>query len=882
MALEQLRAYRAGEPLEALGPITRLEPDGYPLLARSELAAEHQRLGPIVTRLGRRASAHTADVDLSELADDDTEARTRTYLALIERIFANSAKLNGVSDHTFSHFFDYGGAAALMNQLLTAGVSAARVVEPTLDWFTSYRFVYYGTEPLAQVISLAQAQASKGELTPAVRAKLATVHGQCRDLGGYERYGEKLMAPIEALLGPGLWQVLAPCEVWAESVTAELGALPVPESQRYAQLLSHCAGAGSARPSDKWLKIGRAKVDAVGQAAFRLALLRWLPLVDRGRPQPMVGPSWENVDEQQRMHQENATILRGLLWLAPEVADAELTRAIGKVVISAYRKVRGLGPRAPKVGNAGVYALSRIETLDAVGQLAVLKVRVKTVSAQKEMEKAFNASAEALALPRDEIEEIGVPSYGLEEVGLRREEFEDAGASAVLRVDGGEASLAWFKSDGKPQKSVPAKVKSEHKEILRELQSAVKDIGAMLAAQSERLDGMFLLEKRWPFGAWRERYLDHPLVGTLARRLIWTFRRGDLPEQVGIWHEGAFLDAADARFEPTVDASVQLWHPIGRELTQVLAWRACLERHAVQQPFKQAHREVYLLTDAERRTGTYSNRFAAHVLRQHQFNALCAARGWRHKLRLMVDDSYPPAYRELPQWGLRAEYWVEGIGDDYGRDTNESGAFLRVATDQVRFYRIAAAQNCAHAGGGGYQSEALGPGANDLNLPLPLEQIPPLVLSEILRDVDLFVGVGSVGNDPNWQDGGPEGRFRTYWQSYSFGELSETAKTRRAVLEQLIPRLKIADRCRFDDKFLVVRGDLRTYKIHLGSSNILMEPNDQYLCIVPARGTAAGASNKMFLPFEGDSTLSLVLSKALLLAADKKITDPSITHQIKG
>jgi hypothetical protein len=63
------------------------------------------------------------------------------------------------------------------------------------------------------------------------------------------------------------------------------------------------------------------------------------------------------------------------------------------------------------------------------------------------------------------------------------------------------------------------------------------------------------------------------------------------------------------------------------------------------------------------------------------------------------------------------------------------------------------------------------------------------VLSEILRDVDLFVGVGSVGNDPSWQDGGPEGRFRTYWQTYSFGELSETAKTRRSVLQRLIPRL---------------------------------------------------------------------------------------------
>ena len=93
-----------------------------------------------------------------------------------------------------------------------------------------------------------------------------------------------------------------------------------------------------------------------------------------------------------------------------------------------------------------------------------------------------------------------------------------------------------------------------------------------------------------------------------------------------------------------------------------------------------------------------------------------------------------------------------------------------------------------------------------------------------------------------------------------------------------MPKLKIADRCSFAEKFLVVRGDLRTYKIHLGSGNILMSPNDQYLCIVP--GASKAEDGKVFLPFEGDRTLSVILSKAFLLAADAKITDPTITHQI--
>ena len=37
----------------------------------------------------------------------------------------------------------------------------------------------------------------------------------------------------------------------------------------------------------------------------------------------------------------------------------------------------------------------------------------------------------------------------------------------------------------------------------------------------------------------------------------------------------------------------------------------------------------------------------------------------------------------------------------------------------------------------------------------------------------------------------------------------------------------------------------------------------------------------VFLPFEGDNTLSVILSKAFLLADDAKIKDPSIISQIK-
>jgi hypothetical protein len=393
----------------------------------------------------------------------------------------------------------------------------------------------------------------------------------------------------------------------------------------------------------------------------------------------------------------------------------------------------------------------------------------------------------------------------------------------------------------------------------------------MLSAQSERLDRQFLARRTWAYTPWRERYLDHPLTGTLARRLLWT-----LDGRTCGYADGALRDLTDDPVAVTADGgTVELWHPVGRGPAEVVAWRDWLERHEITQPFKQAHREVYLLTDAERATATNSNRFAAHFVRQHQFNSLAAVRGWRNKLRLCVDDEAPPATRELPQWGLRAEYWITGDGE-YGEDTTESGSYLRLRTDQVRFYPIDAPENSAHCYGGEYRMR-LWDGRDPVE-PLPLTDIPPLVLSEVLRDVDLFVGVASVGNDPTWQDGGPGGRFQEYWTSYGFGDLTETAQTRRALLDRLVPRLAIADRCTLEGRFLHVKGDRHTYKIHLGSGNILMSPNDQYLCIVPK--SAAGGLQAGYLPFEGDRMLAVVLSKAMLLADDLRITDPTILSQL--
>jgi hypothetical protein len=659
--------------------------------------------------------------------------------------------------------------------------------------------------------------------------------------------------------------VLNPGEAWSDAALADAAQ----RGQAWLDLLAHARTASSAAPSARWEKNALARLAAVGEQAATELIRSWLARF--GQRRTLVLREYLSSGANDLVDDFNANALRGLAWmLALACGNAESARSLAELAVAALRKVPGSGPRNPKVANAAVYALSRMPGEDALAQLGRLATRITYRGTLTQLEKALDARAAGLGLTRAQVEELAVPDFGLTQVGRRMEQFGDV--TAGLGVRGRAVDLTWHTAAGKVVKSPPAAVRRDFPDEVKELKSAVADIEKMLAAQSGRLERIFLTQRTWSFTRWREYYLDHPLVGTVARRLIWII--GDVP--AGYAAE-ALRTVDGAPLTPAPDTPVTLWHPVGRETAEVLAWRDWLEQHQVTQPFKQAHREIYPLTPAERSTGTYSNRFAAHILRQHQFNALAAQRGWRNRLRLMVDDNYPPATRELPEWGLRAEFWVEGLGADYRTDATEAGAFLHVTTDQVRFYPAGSAGNFAHAYGGGYTRQ--GGGDVQADGPIPLADVPPLVLSEILRDVDLFVGVASLGNDPAWQDGGPGDRYREYWRSYAFGELSETARTRADLLRRLLPRLRIADRCTIEGRFLHVRGTLRSYKIHLGSGNILMSPDDSYLCIVPGR--SADPLSGVFLPFESDQTLGLIVSKAFLLANDSEITDPSISRQIR-
>jgi hypothetical protein len=643
--------------------------------------------------------------------------------------------------------------------------------------------------------------------------------------------------------------------IYANKIIAEM---PEADKVSFYAVLSHAQKASGGKPANKYLDESKNLVTKTGPDKFKKVVVDWLDFVSRMKEVTRTrsfdygNGTTRDYNVLEFLAPPNIDLVKGLVWMCSQFHDTRTLQTIAALAERSFKKIPGVGPAAGSIGNACLYTLYKSKGLEGIAHLSRLKLRIKQNNTQTLIEKYLQDAAKSEGVSVSEIEDLAVDDYGLID-GKR--EYDLDGYKAVIKVKAvNDVELQWFKPDGAQLKSVPSVVKEKHKERLKKIKDTHSQIEKALMAQRDRVDRMFRLERKLTWDYFQKHYVNHGLLSILTKGILWNFENNRKIETV-IYLDNHWTTVEYERITPDDRFTISLWHPATAAVKEIRVWREFLMNAKIQQPLKQAYREVYLLTEAEVNTRTYSNRMAAHILKQHQFNSLAKTRGWKYSLLGAYDDGRDNETAELnfPDNNLRAEYWVNEVNADNA--FNDTGIWNYVATDQVRFVNLAT------------------------NEPEELVNIPAVIFSEVMRDIDLFVGVASVGNDPSWNDSGGLPAHRDYWQAYSFGELTELAKTRKEILEGLVPRLKIASVSSIKDKFLIVQGKKRTYKIHIGSTNILMEPNDQYLCIVPDRSKKDTTGN-LFLPFEGDSGLAVILSKAFLLAEDDKITDSTITSQI--
>lgn len=140
---------------------------------------------------------------------------------------------------------------------------------------------------------------------------------------------------------------------------------------------------------------------------------------------------------------------------------------------------------------------------------------------------------------------------------------------------------------------------------------------------------------------------------------------------------------------------------------------------------------------------------------------------------------------------------------------------------------------------------------------LKIEEIPDIIYSEVMRDVDLAVSVAHAGGvDPE--------------TSHS------TIEMRSAIVACNLELFQIKN-VRLEKNHAFIDGKLGQYTIHLGSG-VVHQQGNAMLFVIPVHSQHRG---RIFLPFvDDDPKTAEIMSKILLFAEDNKIKDPNILSQI--
>jgi hypothetical protein len=618
-------------------------------------------------------------------------------------------------------------------------------------------------------------------------------------------------------------------------------------------LLRHCAMAKAARPSAKWGRTCRSLLD--DSDSTERSVHELLDLVVDTEP---VAFMTDHGQHRRLLTSGNDDLVRGLVWAAgvvdPDWLVPELEAVAGRCMRGSQgRTVRTTPVSGEKVPYACFQVLAQTGSPDAVGALGRLLSSTSNRTTRKRLLAELEGLASRLEVSVDDLLETSQPDWGLDASGSVRIDL--GSIEAVLRLDNGTGvSVSWL-VDGKEAKRRPAGLSADAFAEVKERQAELRKA---VAVERGRLEAYLVSGREWPLDEFHERLMVYPLSGWFARRLFWEVRplRGEPVIGLPTDRPDRF-DTKSGSVEVDGEAMVAMWHPIRSDADEVRALRELAASLGLVQPFRQVWRETYRPDEVELGTGLYSSRFAAHIVRFHQFYGLARERGWWGGFLSGSWDGGQAAVaqRDFGAAGIQAQ-WTIGMFDQ--GDTRH--VVDLAVTDRLSFVPL------------GEKDPA----------PIPIAEVPAVVFSEAMRDLDLFASVSTVANDPFWLEKLYAGSrpVQEYWEAMASGGFAEAVSHRREALGALLGDLPDADRFELGQRELVVRGTFRTYHVDLATANVRMDPPGRWLAFDAKIGARAPTSG--ILPIvDDDVILGRVLARAALLARDDKITNPSLREQLR-
>ncbi|MCR5077724.1 MAG: DUF4132 domain-containing protein [Prevotella sp.] len=386
---------------------------------------------------------------------------------------------------------------------------------------------------------------------------------------------------------------------------------------------------------------------------------------------------------------------------------------------------------------------------------------------------------------------------------------EDYTLSLNIAADG--TNRLSIRQGEKKLKSVPTKIK-KHPDYLR-----IATMGREWTQQYRRARAMMedMMIRQTPLRPQDAEVIAHnPIVSPMFRQLL--LSQGST---IGFYTDEGLetlsgIKAMDSSAPLTITHACQLYNDHSWS-----AWQHFVFSRKMVQPFKQVFREIYVPTPDE--AGSYeSRRYSGYQIQVRQTAAALRSRGWTADY----------------ESGLRKVFYRQGIAVElYAEADWFSPADVEApAIEYVSFYPTRSHEH------------------------LKIEDIDPILYSEVMRDVDMAVSIAFVGGvDP---------------------ETHNSTKELRAVIAECTAELLKLSNVTISDNFIHIRGTLANYTVHLGSG-IVRQVGGMEIPIVPVHSQHRG---KLYLPFMDEDPKTVeIISKMVLLAEDNKLKDPTILQAIK-
>ena len=536
------------------------------------------------------------------------------------------------------------------------------------------------------------------------------------------------------------------------------------------------------------------------------------------------------------------TTIKGIIWSCALNPSSQSLSIINSIVKSAYTKIPGIGPKSAALGNLGLNAFVLSKSDEAFGIMNLIRNRSKYQRFITAIDKSIDKYLADSPGDAEELADKTIPDFGF--IDSKKSIDLDESISAVFLIKNNKLSKKWMVNQ-KILSSTPSILKEKYSAQEKEVASEFKRINAAYKQMKDRIKTYWLYNREWEYSFWQKHIFNHSMLNSYLENMIWA---NETKKQTFIFRDGNYVDVENKIVNCDPNDIISLWHPIVSNSSEVSDWQSYIYTNKINQPLRQAFREHYPFS-IEESAKTDSKRFAHHFLAVNKLMAIANSAGWVFTYE-HEGESWPRKF--IKPLNLTVHLKCDYQRSDYAIPTKE----LYITSDNT--VKINA------------RSEVV---------KNPFSSLPSKTLSEVCRDMDLFIATTSIANDPELSLKTEQQNFYREDFGRSYFSDNATAKVRKQVISAIAPSIGITPV--FEKNFLLVQGELERYRINLGSGFAQIADSQKHINLLPDIQPMK-KSKKVHSPIQDDETLYIILAKAKYLANDDQIDNSTFQEVIKA